>query len=80
MKHADKHGRYCTFKSGRNRFWRILNIKNARISLQQIVRELEATQQAKLWSPMILSGSGFGVTNHSLIMASYLSRANAAID
>jgi hypothetical protein len=29
---------------------------------------------------MILNGSGFGVlANHSLVMASYISRANAAI-
>ena len=60
-------------------FGPILDDKNARISLQQIIRELEATQQT-VWSPVILSGTGFGlVTNHSLIMASYLSRANAAV-
>lgn len=57
----------------------VLEDKNARISLQQIIRELEATQQT-VWSPMILNGSGFGfVANHSLVMASYISRANAAI-
>jgi len=29
---------------------------------------------------MILNGSGFGlVANHSLVMASYISRANAAV-
>lgn len=60
-------------------FGPVLDNKNARISLQQIVRELEATQQT-VWSPIILNGNGFGfVTNHSLIMASYLSRANAAV-
>ena len=53
--------------------------KNAQASLQQIINELESTQQM-IWSPMILNGNGFGfVTNHSLIMASYLSRANAAL-
>jgi len=53
--------------------------KNARVSLQQIIRELEATQEV-VYSPMILNGSGFGVlANHSLVMASYISRANAAI-
>ncbi|MGB2325796.1 MAG: DUF2333 family protein, partial [Pseudomonadales bacterium] len=32
------------------------------------------------WSPIILNGSGLGlVANHSLVMASYISRANAAI-
>ncbi|MGB5832704.1 MAG: DUF2333 family protein, partial [Thiohalocapsa sp.] len=53
--------------------------KNARVSLSQIIRELENTQST-VWSPMILNGTGFGpMANHSLIMASYISRANAAI-
>ncbi|MEH6634762.1 MAG: DUF2333 family protein [Halioglobus sp.] len=57
----------------------VLEKKNARVSLQQIIRELEGTQ-VTVWSPMILNGSGFGVlANHSLVMASYISRANAAI-
>lgn len=57
----------------------VLEKKNARVSLRQIIRELEETQQT-IYSPMILNGSGFGVlANHSLVMASYVSRANAAI-
>lgn len=53
--------------------------KNAVVSLRQIIHELESTQQP-VWSPLILNGTGFGiVANHSLIMASYISRANAAI-
>lgn len=57
----------------------VLDKKNALVSLQQIIRELEATQEP-VWSPMILNGSGFGLlANHSLVMASYISRANAAI-
>ena len=57
----------------------ILRKKNALISLRQIIRELEATQQT-LWSPMVMNGSGFGLfANHSLVMASYISRANAAL-
>ena len=60
-------------------FAEVLEKKNARISLQQIIRELEATQ-ATVWSPMILNGSGFGLwANHSLVMANYISRANAAL-
>ena len=56
-----------------------LQKKNALISLRQIVRELEATQDT-LWSPVIMNGSGFGMfANHSLVMASYISRANAAV-
>ena len=57
----------------------VLEKKNALVSLRQIIRELEATQQT-IWSPMILNGSGFGMlANHSLVMANYISRANAAI-
>lgn len=60
-------------------FAEVLKKKNALVSLQQIIRELEATQQT-VYSPVILNGSGFGVlANHSLVMASYISRANAAI-
>jgi hypothetical protein len=57
----------------------ILRKKNALVSLRQIIRELEATQRT-VWSPLVLNGDGFGlVTNYSLIMASYISRANAAV-
>jgi hypothetical protein len=57
----------------------VLEKKNARVSLQQIIRELEATQQTVM-SPMILNGGGFGfLANHSLVMGSYIARANAAI-
>ena len=57
----------------------VLEKKNALVSLRQIIRGLEATQET-VWSPMIMNGSGFGlVANHSLVMASYISRANAAI-
>ena len=62
-----------------NDFADVLENKNARVSLKQIIRELESTQQT-VWSPMILNGSGFGlVANHSLVMANYISRANAAL-
>lgn len=57
----------------------VLIKKNALVSLRQIIRELEGAQQT-VYSPMILNGSGYGIlTNHSLVMASYISRANAAI-
>ncbi|MBL6814852.1 MAG: DUF2333 family protein [Pseudomonadales bacterium] len=60
-------------------FGDVLDKKAARVSLRQIIRELEPTQET-LWSPMVLNGDGFGmVANHSLIMASHISRANAAI-
>ena len=60
-------------------FGDVLDKKAARVSLRQIIRELEPTQET-LWSPMVLNGDGFGMmANHSLIMASHISRANAAI-
>lgn len=60
-------------------FHDVLVKKNALVSLQQIIRELEPTQEP-LWSPVILNGSGFGVlANHSLVMGSHISRANAAL-
>ncbi len=60
-------------------FKAVLEKKNALVSLRQIIRELEATQDT-IWTPMILNGSGFGFfANHSLVMASYISRANAGV-
>lgn len=60
-------------------FAEVLKKKNALVSLRQIVRELDATQE-EVWSPIILNGSGFGFfANHSLVMANYISRANAAV-
>jgi len=60
-------------------FASVLDDKNAEATLQQVIRELEGTQ-AMIWSPLILNGRGFGlIANHSLVMASYLSRASAAV-
>ena len=60
-------------------FAEVLKDKNAEASVRQIIRELEASL-ASLRSPMILNGSGYGLwANHSLVMANYLARANAAV-
>jgi hypothetical protein len=60
-------------------FYEILRKKNALVSLRQIIRELEATQEP-ISSPVVLNGKGFGIfANYSLVMASYISRANAAV-
>ncbi len=60
-------------------FYEVLQKKNALVSLRQIIRELEPTQDP-VWSPMILNGSGFGLlANHSMVMGAYISRANAAL-
>ena len=60
-------------------FARVLEARNATVAMKQIIRELEGTQEF-IWSPLILNGTGFGpMANHSLVMASYISRANAGI-
>lgn len=60
-------------------FRSVLEDKNAMVSLEQIIRELEYTQRS-MTSPMVLNGSQFGlVPNYSLTMSSYLTRANAGI-
>ncbi len=60
-------------------FQPVLEGKNAVLKLRRIIEKLENTQQT-LWSPMILNSTGFGMlTNHSLVIASYISRANAAV-
>ena len=57
----------------------VLRKKNALVSFRQIIRELESTQDP-LHAPMVLNGDKFGAfANHSLVMANYISRANAAI-
>ncbi len=57
----------------------VLEKKNALVSLRQIIRELENTQDP-IWSPIILNGRGFGFfANHSLVMANYISRASVGM-
>ncbi|MDX1498918.1 MAG: DUF2333 family protein, partial [Woeseiaceae bacterium] len=67
------------FRAAEFDFAEVLADKNAEASVRQIIRELEASL-APLRSPMILNGSGYGLfANHSLVMANYLARANAAV-
>jgi len=67
------------FRAAELDFAGVLNDKNANASVRQIIRELEASLQS-LGSPIILNGSGYGLfANHSLVMANYLARANAAV-
>jgi hypothetical protein len=57
----------------------VLADKNAAVSIEQIIRELDAAL-GNISSPMILNGKGYGFfANHSLVLASYLSRAHSAI-
>jgi len=67
------------FRAAEFDFANVLRDKNAEASVRQIIRELEASL-SPLRSPMVLNGGGYGLTaNHSLVMANYLARANAAV-
>ena len=60
-------------------FRQVLTDKNAMVSLEQVMRELDEAQKP-LRSPIVLNGSPYGFFgNHSLVLANYVSRANAAI-
>lgn len=60
-------------------FEAVLEDKNAQVSMQQIIRDLEQASMRK-WSPIVVNGHGFGIlANHSLVLASYIARANAAV-
>ncbi|MDR5907315.1 DUF2333 family protein [Franzmannia qiaohouensis] len=53
----------------------LLQAAEARDEWHQLIAELEMTQR-RIWSPVILNGSGFGLfANHSLVMANYTVRA-----
>jgi hypothetical protein len=60
-------------------FQNVLENKNAEASMQQLIDALEASQRP-LSSPIVLNGDGLGFfANHSLVMASYVARANASL-
>lgn len=68
-----------TFKALAIEFEPVLRDKNAKVSMQQVIRDLEEAT-SRMWSPVVLNGHGFGfIANHSLILASYISRANTAV-
>jgi hypothetical protein len=67
------------FRAAQFDFADVLADKNAEASVRQIIRELEASL-SPLRSPMVMNGGGFGLfANHSLVMANYIARANAAV-
>lgn len=60
-------------------FAAVLAGKNADASLRQIIVDLRGATKP-MHSPMVMNGSGYGlIANHSLVIASYISRVNAAI-
>ena len=67
------------FRAAEFDFSEVLADKNAEASVRQIIRELEASLEPMRW-PVVLNGGGYGLTaNHSLVMANYVARANAAV-
>lgn len=67
------------FRAAEVDFADVLADKNAEASVRQLIRELEAGIRP-LRSPIVLNGGGYGLfANHSLVMANYLARANAAV-
>ncbi|WPL17874.1 hypothetical protein Thiowin_02916 [Thiorhodovibrio winogradskyi] len=57
----------------------VLESKHAEVNMQLIIRDLDGAVK-RMRSPMVLNGHGYGlVANHSLVIASYISRVNAAI-
>ncbi len=67
------------FRAAEFDFADVLEDKNAIASVRQIIRELEASL-TPLRSPLVMNGGGYGLfANHSLVMANYLARANAAV-
>ncbi len=60
-------------------FKRIIEVKGGMAQMEQLIHELEATQEPVL-SPVVLNGGGFGIfANYSLTLATYIGHANAAI-
>ncbi|MGH8657268.1 MAG: DUF2333 family protein [Gammaproteobacteria bacterium] len=57
----------------------VLNDKKAMVNFKNIIRKLDQAEKP-MWIPIVLNGTGYGVTaNHSLALASYISRANSTV-
>ncbi|MGQ0591788.1 MAG: DUF2333 family protein [Gammaproteobacteria bacterium] len=60
-------------------FESVLHDRKAMVSFKQIIRKLDQAEKF-MWSPIVLNGTGYGVVaNHSLALASYISRADSAV-
>ena len=58
-------------KAARLDYADVLGKANANATLERLIAELELAQR-RVWSPVILNGSGFGIfANHSLVLANY---------
>jgi hypothetical protein len=57
----------------------VLHDRKAMVGFKQIIRKLDQAERF-MWSPIVLNGTGYGVVaNHSLVLASYISRADSAV-
>lgn len=53
--------------------------KRAEVLLQQIIGNLKGATKP-MGSPIVLNGDGYGIlANHALVLASYISKAHAAL-
>ncbi|WP_110658017.1 DUF2333 family protein [Salinicola halimionae] len=58
----------------------VIDSSGAGADFDQLIAELESSQ-ARVWSPVILNGSGFGLfANHSLMLANYTVRASQLVE
>ena len=73
---------HLVFAGERDGVWNLYTISRRTRAVTRVTSFTSGAAyiQDPVWSPYILNGTGFGfVANHSLVMASYISRANAAV-
>lgn len=68
---GDAWGLLQLLKAARLDYAEVLGKASANTTLERLIAELELAQR-RVWSPVILNGSGFGIfANHSLVLANY---------
>jgi len=72
---GDAWGLLQLLKAARLDYAEVFGKANANTTLERLIAELELAQR-RIWSPVILNGSGFGIfANHSLVLANYTQAA-----
>ncbi|MDW5376627.1 DUF2333 family protein [Halomonas sp. HP20-15] len=68
---GDSWGLLQLLKAARLDYADVLGKANGNATLERLIAELELAQR-RVWSPVILNGSGFGIfANHSLVLANH---------